>query len=232
MLHQQHRNPRSVDPRNALKDQVHHRRRKPGRRFIQQQQRRIQHQRPGDRQHLPLPPRKGMRLPLRIPRQIGKQIKHIIDPPPVIILPQKRPHLQVFADTQRRKDIRRLRHIAQPLAHHPLRRRPRNFLPPKPDLPGTRFHQPGQSFHQGRLPAPVGADDRDDFPIVHHNGNAVQDHGFPIPGHHAGGLKQRQLPLPAPPPARAPPNTLQSPADPTALHPASLAKSPPRWPSR
>ena len=136
---------------------------------------RIQHQRAGDRQHLPLPAREPAGPLARTLAQHRKHPQHLVDPLLEVAVPAVAAHLQVLADRKRGEDILALRHIAHPRRDHPRRVQIAHIAPRQAALARhirQRTHQP---LDQRRFARPVRSDDRHDLVRAHLQIDIVND---------------------------------------------------------
>ena len=128
---------------------------------------RIQHQRAGDRQHLPLPAREPAGPLARTLAQHREHPQHLIDPLLEIAVPAVAAHLQVLADRKRGEDVFALRHIAHARGDHPRRVQIAHVAPRQTALARHIRQRPHQPLDQRRFARPVRSDDRHDLVRVH-----------------------------------------------------------------
>ncbi len=136
LLHQKQRHPLGRQLAQDLKNLLHHQRRQPQARLIQQQQARSAHQRPGDGQHLLLAAGEGHR-PLSPPLfQPGEQLVHSrLVLGLIAVANGNGPHQQILLDGHIGKDAPPFRGLGDAVAGDKVGRFPADRLPAIENLP-------------------------------------------------------------------------------------------------
>ena len=200
MMRHQH-NPRLAPPRHPPhqpQKPLPRRRIQPRTRLIQNQQRRIPHQRPRHQHPLPLPLTQHLPPPLQQPRTPQpprhpprRRLLHRIQSPPVIDLPAHP------APNHRQRGLIIIHPLPQTAAHHPdppPQPNPVSLpegLPQHPHHPATRGQQSRQTTQQRCLPRPVRPQNRPHFPRHHPPRQPAQHHRPATPHRQPFYLQQR-----------------------------------------
>jgi len=99
----------------------------------------------------------------------GKELEDVFHVPsyPLLVPPQKGPHVEVLLDRQVGEDPPPLRDLGDPDGHDLVGLAAPEGLPPEEDLAAARGDDAADG-HEGRgFPRPVGADEGDDLPLPH-----------------------------------------------------------------
>ena len=163
LLDDQHREPAGADALHQFEHLLHHDRRQPRRRLVEQQQFRVRHQRAADRAHLLLAARHGaghLAAPLLHAR---KQIEHEFQPLGIFGARARHvgAHLQIVVDGQPRKQPAVFRHMGDAEIDDAMRRRRQHVGAFHRDRASGRPDQAGDHAHQRGLAGAVGADHAD-----------------------------------------------------------------------
>ena len=166
--------PSAFSSRDLLSQQLDNQRRQALRRFIQQQQLRIPHQRPADRQHLLLAARQEAAALVAAFRQHRKQLVHPVDRPMPRPLGRARRDVQVLPHAELGEDSPVLRHEPDAGARDAVRRPARNVRAAPYHAPRPRRRQPHDRAHGGRLADPVASQQADALALLHFQRDAEQ----------------------------------------------------------
>ncbi len=168
LLDQQDRDAFARDLQHRFEDLLHHQRREPHRRLVEQQQLRLRHQRARHREHLLLAA--GQRaggLPAAL-LEAGKEIEHALD-----VVLDRGPvaadvgaHREIFLDGQRAEHAAALGDHGEAVAHELERRAAGHVLAGVTDRAALHRLQAGDALQRRRLPGAVGADQADELALV------------------------------------------------------------------
>ena len=166
LLHQQHRGTLVVDLEDGGEDAFQQDGGKPHGGFVEQEQARQGHQRPGNGQHLLLATRQGAgSLPAAF-LEAREQHEHALD-----IRLDGRPsladegaHCQVLFHTHFCKYLTAFGHQGNAAPHDLMGRQTGQFFAIKKDAALGRLEQPADGLQHGRFAGAVGADQADDLP--------------------------------------------------------------------
>src|SRR5690625_935334 len=167
LLDHQYRHARVVDRPDRLEDRVDHHRGQARAWLVQQQQFRVEHQRPTHRDHLPLA---AGHLAGPLPAPLSQAGEHVEDALLAFLqrtAQQERTHVEVLLNSQAREHVLDLRHVAQSFAHDPVRRQAGDRLAFEGDVALPRSEKTEHRLHRCGLARPVGPDDADDLAAAH-----------------------------------------------------------------
>jgi hypothetical protein len=150
-------------------------RRQAGRRLVEQQQARVDHQRHRHREHLPLAAGERARLHAPALGEHREACKRLLDAPRASLRIDEAAHLEVLAHAHRRKDVLLLRHVRDAEPADLARRVPRDRLAVEHDRAAARREQAGDRLHERRLACAIRAEDRDDLARPDAQVDALQD---------------------------------------------------------
>ena len=144
-------------------------------RFIEQKERGVPHQRASDDQHLPLSAGEDPRRALRLLPENREQVVH---PFPGFShlrrLPQVSSDVQVLPDIHPESDAGTVENVVHPAGHPFMGGEGGNILPVIGDPPGGYRHQSRNRLQERGLAGPVCPEDRHDFSGPGREGNALQ----------------------------------------------------------
>src|SRR5215475_1237564 len=151
LLDEQHRGAADVDLADDAEDLLHEHGGEPERRFVEEHQRRLGHERAPDREHLLL-------TAAERPRQLGPPLGqdgearvHALEGALYSPLVRARvgAHVQVLEDRQLREELAALGDVRDAQAHDRLRGQPVDPSPPEADGTSRRQHQAGDALEGG-----------------------------------------------------------------------------------
>src|SRR5690625_4047287 len=180
-----------------LEDLVDENRREARSRLVQQQELRLQHECPTHGDHLALTAGEGAgRLPP--PAAQGREeVEDSLHRRPDIVIPDKGPHFEIFLDTERGKDVLRLRHEADSPPHYPVGLPVRDVLAVEDDMPGPKPQETEDGFHRRGLVGTSGNYDDDDFLRLDSQGYLMKSVGPAVAAAYPFHLEQAHVALSA-----------------------------------
>jgi hypothetical protein len=173
-----------VDGRDGLEELLGGPRRQSCRRLVEEEHRRLDHQRHGHGQDLALPARERARGLPPLLGEHGKAGEDRVHPGPAVCGIEIPAHLEVLANAHAREDILLLRHQGQAEGGDGARRPAADGLTAKPHRPLVRHENARDDLEQGGFARAVRADDADDLTGVEGEVHALEDHvGGAVAGH-------------------------------------------------
>ena len=154
-------------------------------RLVEQQQRRLGHQRPAEGDHLALAAGQFAGLLAALLLQRREQGIDLVDDVAEIVAPDESAHFQIFVHGERREDAALLGHIGHPLADQFVGLATADILAPEPDLSLAQPDQAEDRLHCCRFAGAVRADDGDDLAGRHRQVDAFEDVGAAVAAGHA-----------------------------------------------
>src|SRR5438034_1251362 len=171
LLGQENREPAALEGGDVLRERAHDHRREPLRRLVQQEEPRVGHQRPRDRQHLLLAAGEARAaLAAELP-ELREEPEDALDRPPAagpLADPQVLDHREVAEDPPV------LRHKADAQARDLVGAEPAQRPSLVQDLASRHVYQPDDGLERRRLACAVPAEQRDDLPFPRREVHAVQ----------------------------------------------------------
>src|SRR5699024_9265870 len=164
-----------VNALDAIESLVDVGRRQAGRRLVQQQQLRLQHQGTAHGHHLPLAAGHGAG---RLSATFGQAREQGIDTLHVrlqIALEGIAANFQVFLDAERRENVFFLRHVGNTVAYDLVRAQIGDVGTVKGNGTAAHLDQAEGGFHQCRLAGAIGADDGDNVARAHVQAYTLED---------------------------------------------------------
>ena len=175
LLDDQHRNADVVDARDALEHVVLHHRRQSGRRLVEQQHRRLHHQRACHRQHLALAAREGTGALVQPLTETRQQADDVVAPLAEVARPQVGAHPQVVVDREAGEDVADLRDVADAAFDELVGAAPGDVFTTEHHGTGADRHEPEHRLQQRRLAGTVRPDDADDLALFDDEVAAMED---------------------------------------------------------
>ena len=153
-----------------------HQRRQALGRLVQDEEPRVGHQRPGDREHLLLAARELVTHVVEPDRQRGKQAQHPVEGPGILPPPPvgRRRH-EVLPDREVGKDLAPLGHEPEADLRHAVRRPPVDRPAVEANLPGERRDDAHDRAHGRRLAHAVAPQESHDFAFADVEIDAEED---------------------------------------------------------
>ena len=175
LLDEQDGRPLGVDLLDHPKDRLHQLRSQTERRLVEQQDRRLRHQRARDGQHLLLAARQRAGVLLDALFQHRKKredplILGVGDP----ILPQIRAQLEVVGHRQVGEDAAPFRHMRHAQGRDHVRLDACDVPPVVSDCAAPRLQQTGNRAQSSRLPRAIRPDECDDLSFLHEEIDSMQ----------------------------------------------------------
>ena len=198
LLDQKDRRALLVDLRDDLEDLLDELRRETHRRLVKQQEARLRHQRPADREHLLLTT--GHRAALLGPpfRETRKQRKHPVEVRGhgAAVFAAEGSHVEILHHGHAGEDPATFRRLRNTASHPDVRLHLRDVVALEGDRSAVRIEQPGNRLHRGGLARTVGTDERNDLALLHGEGHIVDRFDASIADAYILQFKQRHLQAP------------------------------------
>ena len=232
LLDEQDRRALLVDLDDDLEDLLDEDRGQPHRRLVEQQERRMRHQRTADRAHLLLAARHRpglLRLPLGQAREQMEDALEILLQP-ALVLALERAHLEVLEHGHPREQLPPLGRLGDAAGDDVVRGVVGDVLAAEPDLAAARVVEPVDRAQGRRLARAVGAEQRDDLAVAHLERHALERVNRAVVGVDVFELEDRGLDgcrrafaacslTTRPPPSRGRPRSPAGPSGPPAASP-------------
>src|SRR4030095_9378937 len=177
LLGDEHRQPGTPEPSELRGEHLDAQGRQAFRRLVQEQERRVPHQRARDREHLLLAPGKPAGRPVSQRLEMREQVEDAIRRPRLAgaVAPRAPGDLEVLPDGQVAEDPAFLGHVADPETGDAERREPRQRPTPQCDLTRARGHEADDALERRRLAGAVPAQQAHDLTRGDLEREVVQD---------------------------------------------------------
>src|SRR5262245_18704998 len=177
LLGDEHRQPRTPEPGELRGQHLDDQRRQTFRRFVEEEERRVSHERARDREHLLLAAGQAAGWPVSQRLEMWEQVENPIGRPPLAgaVAPRAPRYLEVLANGQIAEDAALLRHVADPEASDSKGREPDQRLPSQRDLLGTRRDEPDDALERRGLAGAVPAQQAHDLTLGDLEREIVED---------------------------------------------------------